>query len=304
MTALNTLLILLTAVCIPGLINRTRAVLAGRRGIRFAQHLYDVRLLLRKGAVYSTTASALFRAVPSVYLGSAIVAALFIPVGELKPLLSFDGDIVCFTYLMALGRFALILGAMDTGSSFEGMGASREALYGALVEPALMLVFGTLALLSGYTSFAAIFSGDAVNGVQLVVVLLLAAYVLVKIVFTEAGRVPVDDPRTHLELTMIHEVMCLDYCGVDLAYIKIGGWLKTAALSVLAADAVAATCCPRWWAAAPLAVLVTGLSVGIVESTQARNKLARNTTFILTVAALAVLVFFTGYLLQLNIGLQ
>ena len=201
-------------------------------------------------------------------------------------------------------RVALILAAMDTGSSFEGMGASREALYGALVEPALMLVFGTLALLSGYTSFDAIFSGDAVNGVQLVVVLLLAAYVLVKIVFTEAGRVPVDDPRTHLELTMIHEVMCLDYCGVDLAYIKMAGWLKTAALSVLAADAVAATCCPRWWAAAPLAVLVTGLSVGIVESTQARNKLARNTTFILTVAALAVLVFFTGYLLQLNIGLQ
>ena len=109
-------------------------------------------------------------------------------------------------------RVALILAAMDTGSSFEGMGASREALYGALVEPALMLVFGTLALLSGYTSFDAIFSGDAVNGVQLVVVLLLAAYVLVKIVFTEAGRVPVDDPRTHLELTMIHEVMCLDYC--------------------------------------------------------------------------------------------
>ena len=134
---------------------------------------------------------------------------------------------------------ALILAAMDTGSSFEGMGASREALYGALVEPALMLVFGTLALLSGYTSFDAIFSGDAVNGVQLVVVLLLAAYVLVKIVFTEAGRVPVDDPRTHLELTMIHEVMCLDYCGVDLAYIKMAGWLKTAALSVLAADAVA-----------------------------------------------------------------
>ena len=211
---------------------------------------------------------------------------------------------VLLVYLLALGRTALILAAMDTGSSFEGMGASREALYGALVEPALMLVFGTLALLSGYTSFDTIFSGDAVNGVQLVVVLLLAAYVLVKIVFTEAGRVPVDDPRTHLELTMIHEVMCLDYCGVDLAYIKMAGWLKTAALSVLAADAVAATCCPRWWAAAPLAVLVTGLSVGIVESTQARNKLARNTTFILTVAALAVLVFFTGYLLQLNIGLQ
>ena len=277
MTALNTLLILLTAVCIPGLINRTRAVLAGRRGIRFAQHLYDVRLLLRKGAVYSTTASALFRAVPSVYLGSAIVAALFIPVGELKPLLSFDGDIVCFAYLMALGRFALILGAMDTGSSFEGMGASREALYGALVEPALMLTAGTLALLAGHTSFARIFAKAATGDLQLTVLLVLTAYVLVKIVFTESGRVPVDDPRTHL---------------------------KTAALSMLAADAVTAALCPHWWAAAPLAVLLTGLSVGVVESTQARNKLSRNTTFILTIAALAALVFFTGYLLQLNISIQ
>ena len=274
MAALNTLLLLLAALAIPGLINRTRALLAGRKGIRFAQHLYDVRLLLRKGAVYSPTTTAVFRAAPSVTLGTALVAALFVPVGDLPSALSFEGDLIAFAYLLALGRVAL------------------------------MLVFGTLALLSGYTSFDAIFSGDAVNGVQLVVVLLLAAYVLVKIVFTEAGRVPVDDPRTHLELTMIHEVMCLDYCGVDLAYIKMAGWLKTAALSVLAADAVAATCCPRWWAAAPLAVLVTGLSVGIVESTQARNKLARNTTFILTVAALAVLVFFTGYLLQLNIGLQ
>lgn len=304
MTALNTLLLLLAALAIPGLINRTRACLAGRRGIRFAQHLYDVRLLLRKGAVYSPTTTTLFRTAPSVYLGAALLAALFIPVGDLRPLLSFDGDLVAFAYLLALGRTALVLAAMDTGSSFEGMGASREALYGALVEPALMLTFGTLALLAGHTSFAAIFAADATGDAQLTVVLLLAAYVLTKIVFTESGRVPVDDPRTHLELTMIHEVMCLDYCGVDLAYIKIAGWLKTAALSMLAADAVAATLCPHWWAAAPLAVVITGLSVGVIESTQARNKLSRNTTFILTIAALAALVFFTGYLLQLNIGIQ
>ena len=304
MTALNTFLILLAALSIPGLINRTRALLAGRKGIRFAQHLYDVRLLLRKGAVYSSTTSALFRTAPSVYLGAALVAILFIPVGNLTPLLSFDGDLVAFAYLLALGRVALILAAMDTGSSFEGMGASREALYGALIEPALMLVFGTLALLSGYTSFARIFSDLTPNNVQLIVVLLLSAYVLTKIVFTESGRVPVDDPRTHLELTMIHEVMCLDYCGIDLAFIKMAGWLKTAALSMLAANAVAAVLCPHWWAAAALSVLITGLSVGIIESTQARNKLVRNTTFILTIVALAALVFFTAYLLQLNIGMQ
>ena len=302
MTTLNTILLLLVALAIPGVINRTRALLAGRRGIRFLQHIYDLRLHLRKGAVYSTTTTALFRTTPSVYLGAAIVAAMMIPVGDLRPLLSFEGDFVCMAYVLALGRFALILAAMDTGSAFEGMGASREALYGALVEPALMTAVATLALVSGYTSFADLFT--AAPQARFTVVLLLTAYVLVKIVFTESGRVPVDDPRTHLELTMIHEVMCLDYCGVDLGMIQIAGWLKTAALSILAADTVAAAFGWPWWAAAPLAVAVTGLSVGIVESTQARNKLARNTTFILTIGALAALVFFSAYLLQLNLFAQ
>ncbi len=304
MTLLNTLLLLVVAVAIPGLINRTRARLAGRCGIRFLQHLYDVQLQLRKGAVYSSTTSALFRATPSVYLGAAVVASLFIPVGDLRPMLSFEGDIIAFAYLLALGRVALILAAMDTGSSFEGMGASREALYGALVEPALMLTLGTLAMISGYSSFERIFTADGTDDVQLIIILLLAAYILTKIVFTESGRVPVDDPRTHLELTMIHEVMCLDYCGVDLALIKIAGWLKCAALSLIAANAALAPFSARWWYVAPAAILLTGLSVGIVESTQARNKLARNTTFILTIAALTALLFFTGYLLRLNIGLQ
>ncbi len=302
MKILNLLLILAVAVAIPGTINRTRARLAGRRGIRFFQHLYDVRVLLRKGAVYSTTTSALFRAVPSVYLGAALVAMLFIPVGDLPAVLAFDGDLIALAYTLALGRTALILAAMDTGSPFEGMGASREALYGALSEPALLLILGTLALLTGCTSFTDLFTVGCEG--RYTIALLLSAFVLIKLVFTESGRVPVDDPRTHLELTMIHEVMCLDYCGVDLAFIKIAGWCKTAALSLLAADAAAAACCPHWWFAAPLAVVLTGCSVGVVESTQARNKLVRNTTFILTIAALAALVFFTAYLLQLNIVLS
>jgi len=184
MTLLNTFLLLAVALATPGLINRIRARLAGRRGIRFMQHLYDLRLHLRKGAVYSSTTTALFRTAPSVYLGAAIVAALTIPVGDLRPLLAFEGDLVCMAYTLALGRFALILAAMDTGSAFEGMGASREALYGALVEPALMLAGGTLALLTGCTSFARIFDPAVMPGAQFVIVLLLTAYVLVKIVFT------------------------------------------------------------------------------------------------------------------------
>lgn len=298
---LNTVLVLVVAAAIPGLVNRTRAVLSGRKGPRFFQHLSNVRLLLRKGAVYSPVTTPLFRAVPSVYLGSAAVAALSIPVGDLDPVLSFDGDMIVFAYLLALGRTAIILAAMDTGSAFEGMGASREALYGALVEPAMMFIMATLALVFGFTSFADVFSSAQPLDIQLTIIMLLAAYLLVKILFVESGRVPVDDPRTHLELTMIHEVMCLDYCGVDLGMIHIAGWLKSASLAILAADAASMTFCLRWWAAAPAAVLAAGLSIGIVESTQARNKLSRNTTFILTIAALAALTFFVGYLLQQNI---
>ena len=300
---LNTLLMIIVAIAIPGVINRTRAVLAGRQGLPFVQHLRNVNLLLRKGAVYSTTTTALFRIAPAIYLGAAIVALLFMPVADLYPLISFEGDVICFAYTLALARVAIILAAMDTGSSFEGMGAAREALYGALIEPALMIGFATLAMFCGYTSFADIFAHEQSFNLHLTIVMFLIAYLFVKITFVESGRVPVDDPRTHLELTMIHEVMCLDYCGVDMAMIQIAGWLKTASISMLAANAIAATGCFHWWFAAPLAILLTGLSVGIVESTQARNKLVRNTTFIVTISALAALIFFIGYLLQLNINI-
>ena len=298
---LNTLLMLAVAVSITGVINRTRAVLAGRKGLRFFQHLFDAKVLLGKGAVYSPTTGILFRLAPCVCLASSLAAFLFIPVADLDPLLSFDGDVVMVAYLLALSRVSLILAALDTGSSFEGMGASREALYGALIEPAIMLSMATLAMLSGYTSLADIFSTARSLDVNLTIVVLLAAYVFIKIMFVEAGRVPVDAPRTHLELTMIHEVMCLDYSGIDLAMIQIAGWLKTAVFAMIAADAVAAAVCFDWLLAAPLAVVAAGLSVGITESMRARNKLARNSTYILTVTAMSALIFLVGYLLSQNI---
>ncbi|MBQ8545042.1 MAG: NADH-quinone oxidoreductase subunit H [Alistipes sp.] len=300
---LNTILIIVTALAIPGVINRTRALLAGRKGLPFTQHLRNVNVLLRKGAVYSTTTTALFRIAPAIYLGAAIVATLMMPVADLYPLISFEGDVICFAYTLALARVAIILAAMDTGSSFEGMGAAREALYGALIEPALMIGFATLALFCGYTSFADIFEHEQSFDLHLTIVMLLTAFLFVKITFVESGRVPVDDPRTHLELTMIHEVMCLDYSGIDMGMIHIAGWLKTACFSMIAANAVTATCCFHWWCAVPLAILLTGVSVGVVESTQARNKLVRNTTFIVTISALAALIFFIGYLLKLNINI-
>ena len=298
---LNTLLMIVVALSITGVINRTRALLAGRKGIPFLQHIYNVRLQLRKGAVYSNTTTILFRIAPCVYLGAALIAFLFIPVADLEPLLSFHGDIIFVAYLLALSRTALILAALDTGSSFEGMGAAREALYGALVEPALMMAMATLALFCGYSSFADIFAMAQELYMNLTIVLVMVAYVFVIIMFIESGRVPVDDPRTHLELTMIHEVMCLDFSGIDMAMIHIAGWLKNAIFSIIAANAIAVVFCFHWWFAAPLAILVTGISIGIVESLRARNKLSRNITYILTIVAMSALVLLIGFLLIQNI---
>ena len=297
----NTLLMVVVALSITGVINRTRALLAGRKGIRFAQHIYNVRLLMRKGAVYSSTTSILFRIAPCIYLGATLMAFLFIPVADLWPLFSFHGDIVLVAYLLALSRMALILAALDTGSSFEGMGASREALYGALVEPALMMGLATLALFCGYSSFADIFADAQQLDMNLTVIMLLVAYVFVVILFIEAGRVPVDDPKTHLELTMIHEVMCLDYSGIDMAMIQIAGWLKNAIFAMIAANAIAVAFCFHWWFATPLAIIATGVAVGVVESFRARNKLSRNVTYILTIVALSALVLLIGFLLTQNI---
>lgn len=289
------------ALSITGVINRTRALLAGHKGIRFAQHIYNVRLLMRKGAVYSSTTSILFRIAPCIYLGATLMAFLFIPVADLWPLFSFHGDIVLVAYLLALSRMALILAALDTGSSFEGMGASREALYGALVEPALMMGLATLALFCGYSSFADIFADAQQLDMNLTVIMLLVAYVFVVILFIEAGRVPVDDPKTHLELTMIHEVMCLDYSGIDMAMIQIAGWLKNAIFAMIAANAIAVAFCFHWWFATPLAIIATGVAIGVVESLRARNKLSRNVTYILTIVALSALVLLIGFLLTQNI---
>ncbi|MDR2885556.1 MAG: NADH-quinone oxidoreductase subunit H [Rikenellaceae bacterium] len=300
--AVTIFLILLLSLLLPGVVNRVRAVLAGRRGVSLYQHISNLEVLLRKGAVYSPTATALFRVAPAVYLAAMVTALLLLPLGYFAPLLSFKGDVVMFCYLLAAGRVALVLAALDTGSSFEGMGAAREALYGALVEPALMVVAGTLALITGYASFAAMFSESAGVGPQLIVAMLLLCYAIFKIYIVEAGRVPADDPRTHLELTMIHEVMVLDYTGVDLGLITLAGWLRNAALSVLAGNVVAALVSDSVLVAMLVTVLVA-VATGVTESLRARNRLSRNTTYILTILAVALLVFFVAFLLKMNIDL-
>lgn len=297
------ILILFVALMLPGLIARTRARLSGRKGVRFYQHLSNVGVLLRKEPIYGALAGLVTRVAPVVYLGSALTAALLLPVGGFGSLLSFDGDVVLFCYLLGLGRLALMLGAMDAGSSFQGMGASREALYGAFVEPALFLVLGTLALVSGQIRFDGLFSLAASGRPEMFVVMLLLMYAVFKIVLVESGRIPVDDPRTHLELTMIHEVMVLDYAGFDMALITLGGWIKTAVLSLVGASALAAA----FSGTAPVIVLLAlsfGVLIGVLESLMARSRLSRNTTYIVTIIAIAFVIFTIAFLVvrEVSIG--
>ena len=300
---MSVVLNLFVALMLPGMIVRTKALLAGRKGAPFYQHITRLGALLCKASVYSPATGFVFRLAPVVYLASTVAAMLLVPVGDFSAVLAFNGDIVLFCYLLALGRVMLILAAMETGSSIDGMGASREALYGALLEPALFLVAGTLALVSDSLSFSQVFAGVGSGTPEMVVVMVLVMYALFKIMLVEAGRIPVDDPRTHLELTMIHEAMVLDYSGFDLALITLAGWIKAGLLAVLAASAFASV---LYWDTIVVLLLglAAGLAIGIVESFLARSRMARNSTYIVTILAVALVAFVIAFLLlnQIRIG--
>ena len=300
---MSVVLNLFVALMLPGIIVRTRALLAGRKGAPFYQHISRLGALLCKAPVYSSATGFVFRLAPVVYLASTVAAMLLVPVGDFSAVLACNGDIVLFCYLLALGRVMLILAAMETGSSIDGMGASREALYGALLEPALFLVAGTLALVSDSLSFSQVFAGVGSGTPEMVVVMVLVMYALFKIMLVEAGRIPVDDPRTHLELTMIHEAMVLDYSGFDLALITLAGWIKAGLLAVLAASAFASV---LYWDTIVVLLLglAAGLAIGIVESFLARSRMARNSTYIVTILAVALVAFVIAFLLlnQIRIG--
>jgi len=208
-----------------GTINRTKSWWAARKGPGLLQSFHDLRRLLRKRPVVSHTATPLFRASAWVVLACSLLAMSFAPMlGQFAPL-SFAHDFVAIAYTLGLARLVLMLAAMDVGSPFEGMGAAREAMFGAFAEPALFLLLGTLSAATGLSSFADLLGHLHHTPYYALIVLPLALALLI-LLQTEAARVPVDDPQTHLELTMIHEVMILDHSGPDLAAMQYAAGLK------------------------------------------------------------------------------
>ncbi len=294
MEAIGLVLLVLISLFFPGIIALTKAKLGGRKGPGLFQPLFDIFRLFRKGSVYSTTGSIIFQVAPIIYFASVVIAVLFIPFGNYQGLLSFDGDFVFFAYLLAIGKFMMIIGALDTGSGFEGMGANREALYSMLVEPAFFILMGSLALLTSHTSFYDLFFHLHLGSYLTYLIAGIGVYLLVQIALVENSRMPIDDPKTHLELTMVHEVMVLDNSGFDMALIHLATGLKFAIYSGLIANLLL----PNSWPIATHFVIFLSIAilfaivVGFAETFKARTKLAKNPQWIITLSSIALIVFF------------
>lgn len=276
---LHLLILLFFPPLLLGVINKTKALFAGRNGPPLLQPYYDLFRLWQKGFVFSRTTTWVFRAGPIVGLAVPLLAALLIPFGAIPAPFSFDGDLILFVYLFGLARFFTASAALDTGSSFEGMGAAREVTFSCLVEPTLLFALIVLARLSDGLSL------NQLLGKHLVVSwqnsgasLLLLVVALFVVLLVENCRIPFDDPNTHLELTMIHEVMVLDHSGPAFGMILYAASLKMLVLGAILVRLMIP------WDSGNLAVdafifmggmLAIAMAIGVVESVMARLQLVR-----------------------------
>jgi formate hydrogenlyase subunit 4 len=302
MQFLPLILALMMAPLMRGVINRTKARFAGRTGPPLLQPYFDIAKLLGKGAVYSHTTTWLIYTGPIVSLAGLLVAATLLPLGNCSAAVAFPGDLVVFVYLLALGRFFTVAAALDTGSAFEGMGSSREVFFSALAEPSLLLGLAAVARASidhsAFTSLSVMLS--QVSGhlwAESGIILVFVAVALFVVCLAESSRIPVDDPNTHLELTMIHEVMVLDHSGPDLAIINYAYALKMWLVGALVVGIVVpATSLPLLNVVVSLAAMAfLAVLIGVVESTLARLRLNRVPQLLVGAVTLTALALILEY---------
>lgn len=276
---LHLILLLVFAPLLLGVITRTKALFGGRVGAPLLQPYWDLARLWRKGSVFSRTTTWVFRAGPVVGLTVPVLASLLIPFGALPAPFSFEGDLILFVYLFGLARFFTAAAALDTGSSFEGMGAAREVTFSCLAEPTVLFSLIVLARLSGGLSLNRLLGphlaatwGPAAASLGLILVCLLV------VLLVENSRIPFDDPNTHLELTMVHEVMVLDHSGPAFGMILYGAALKLMVLGSLVVRLALPWQTGHWLTDALVFLggqLLLAVLIGVVESVMARLRLVR-----------------------------
>jgi formate hydrogenlyase subunit 4 len=286
------ILAMLLAPIYSALILKVKAFFGGRKGSPLLINYYTLIKLFKKGSVYSTSTTVIFKLGPVISLCAATMVLMFLPIAGQAALFSFNGDVIFLLYLLGLGRFFTIAAAMDTASPFEGMGAAREAYFPIICEATLFMTLILFYILSGDLNLAAYFSGPQPIGLWKLagVPLLFIVIALFIVSLTENSRVPVDDPATHLELTMIHEVMVLDHSGPDLALIELGAFFKLFFYSTLITRMVFPFSLGH-----PVtdAIVFFGImtlvytAIGVTESVMARYRMDKVPKFVLTSFALA-----------------
>lgn len=297
-TFISLAIAIIAAPLFPGIILKVKAFFAGKQGPPLFIKYYTLVKLLRKGSVYSTSSTFVFKLGPIVSFASALIVLLFFPFAGVAPLFSFHGDVIVLFYLMGIGRFFTVVAALDTASPFEGMGAAREVFFSTVAELTIFTVLILFYRLNGSLSFAEYFTGEAPisllsdSGALLLFVIVSMFMVLL----TENSRVPVDDPATHLELTMIHEVMILDHSGPDLALIELGSFYKLFFYSAFITNIIypfSITNGVAGWFIFYVILALLYAAIGLTESIMARLKMDLVAKFILTSFAL---VFFAAIL--------
>jgi formate hydrogenlyase subunit 4 len=297
-TFISLAIAIIAAPLFPGIILKVKAFFAGKQGPPLFIKYYTLVKLLRKGSVYSTSSTFVFKLGPIVSFASALIVLLFFPFAGVAPLFSFHGDVIVLFYLMGIGRFFTVVAALDTASPFEGMGAAREVFFSTVAELTIFTVLILFYRLNGSLSFAEYFTGEAPisllsdSGALLLFVIVSMFMVLL----TENSRVPVDDPATHLELTMIHEVMILDHSGPDLALIELGSFYKLFFYSAFITNIIypfSSTNGVAGWFIFYVILALLYAAIGLTESIMARLKMDLVAKFILTSFAL---VFFAAIL--------
>ena len=282
---LQLVLVLIVAPLLSGLIKTLKARLQNRRGPNILQTYRDIFKLLRKGMVIPETASWIFSATPYIVFATAVLVGLMIPMAATDAPLSLFGGVLAVVYLLALGRFFLALGGLDAGSSFGGLGSSREMTISAIAEPAMMLAIFTVALAASSTNLSEMAKVAVSQSWKFLAPSQMLAFAALFIVLiAETGRIPVDNPATHLELTMIHEAMILEYSGPYLALLEWGASIKQLVLMTLVVNTFFPFGLSSDWTARGLGLglvyyltkmfLLTCLIV-LVETTNAKLRLFR-----------------------------
>lgn len=282
-----------------GLVNRVKSFWAGRQGPPLLQPFRDTLRLLRKGAVISTVSTWILTVSQPSVLASVLAAAAVTPLLSGRAMISFPGDFAFFACALGFGRFMMISGAMDAGSSFQGMGASREANFAVVAETSFIFLAASLACLGrGETSMGALAASTAPSnaGPAALVLALLSSAALFIMLTLEGSRVPADDPNTHLELTMIHEVMVLDLTSFDLAATNFAAWLRMVLCSSFAANILSSAILPPSagigaGAATVVAIVVAfAILLGFVESLMARLRMTHVPQYLLFMLPLGTMV--------------